>query len=232
MPKTIYDSLVFLSSQLLTDIVVYLPRLIMSMLILILGATLSNTFRKVVVKVLEALRVSNIFKKTPIEHFLKNAEVGGKVEEVIGSILYWLVMLVVIHTAVSVLGLSSLTVILGRVLSYLPTVVSAVIILFFGLLIAGVVESLVKGAVKSVDGKSARLLGKISSYAVMVVMVLAAISELGIAQEFILILFIGFVIMISLGFGLALGLGGKDLVSMMLNDWYKKFKSDIKSKKS
>ena len=230
MPKTIYDSLVFLSSQLLTDIVIFLPKLLMSMLVLVLGSALATTFKKVVVKLLETLRVSSAFKKTPVEHFLKDAEISNKIEEVLGSILYWLVMLVVIHTTVSILGLESLTIILGRVLSYLPTVISAVIILFFGLLISGVVESLVKGAVKSVDGKSARLLGKISSYAVMTVTVLAAISELGIAQEFILILFIGFVIMLSLGFGLALGLGGKELVSMVLSDWYKKFKNDTKSK--
>jgi len=229
MPKTIYESLVFLSSQLLTDIVVYLPKLLISMLVLVIGSALANTFRKVVIKLLETLRVSSAFSKTPVEHFLKDAEVGNKIEEIIGSVLYWLVMLVVIHTTVSILGLESLTIILGSVLAYLPTVVSAVIILFFGLLISGVVESLVKGAIKSVDGKSARLLGRISSYAVMTVTVLAAISELGIAKEFILILFIGFVVMLSLGCGLAIGLGGKDLVSMVLNDWYKQFKIDTKS---
>lgn len=230
MPRTMYESLVFLSNQLLTDIVIYLPKLLISMLVLVIGAALANTFRKVVIKLLEALRVSSAFSKTPVEHFLKDAEVGNKIEEVIGSVLYWLVMLVVIHTTVSILGLESLTIILGSILSYLPTVISAIIILFFGLLISGVVESLVKGAIKSVDGKSARLLGKISSYAVMTVTVLAAISELGIAKEFILIIFIGFIVMLSLGFGLAIGLGGKDLVSMALSDWYKKFKSDTKSK--
>ncbi len=230
MPKTIYESLIFLSSQLLTDIVIYLPKLIISMLVLVIGAALANTFRKVVIKLLETLRVSSAFSKTPVEHFLKDAEVGTKIEDIIGSVLYWLVMLIVIHTTVSILGLESLTIIIGGILTYLPTVVSAVLILFFGLLISGVVESLVKGAIKSVDGKSARLLGKISSYAVMTVTVLAAISELGIAKEFILILFIGFVVMLTLGFGLAIGLGGKDLVSMVLEDWYKKFKSDTKSK--
>ena len=191
MPNSIYDSLVFLSNQLLTDIVIYLPRFIMAILILVIGSALAKTFKKVSVKVMESLRVSKAFKKTPVEHFLKNAEIGNKLEEVIGSILYWAVMLVVIHTTVSVLGLTSLTILLTRVLSYLPTVLSAVIILFFGILIAGVVESLVKGSIKSVDGKSSRLLGKISSYGVMVVTVLAAISELGIASEFIFIIFIG-----------------------------------------
>ena len=197
---------------------------------LIIGSALAKTFKKVMIKVLDAMKVSSVFRKTPVEHFFVDTEMGGKIEDAIGSLLYWLVMLVVIHSTVSILGLTSLTVLIGKILEYLPTMLSAIIILFFGLLIAGVVESLVKGAVKSVDGKSSRLLGKISSYGVMVVTVLAAISELGIASEFIFILFIGFVITFSLALGLAFGLGGKDLVSKVLNDWYKKTKSEVSKK--
>lgn len=230
MQQQLYNSLAFLSNQLLTDLVIFLPKLIFSLAILVIGSALAQTFRQVVVKLLDALSVSRAFKKTPVEHFFKHADLGGKLEDVIGSVLYWLVMLVVIHSAVSVLGLTSLTVLIGKILAYLPTVLSAVIILFFGLLIAGIVESLVKGAIKSVDGKSSRLLGRVSSYAVMVVTVLAAISELGIAQEFIFILFIGLVITLSLAFGLAFGLGGKDLVNDVLRDWYKRTKSEVSKK--
>lgn len=230
MPAKMYETLVFLSNQILTDFVIFLPKLIMAFLVLVIGAALARTFKKVLVKLMETLRVSKAFKKTPVEHFLSDAELGGKVEEVIASVMYWLVMLVVLHTTVSILGLTSLTVLIGKILAYLPSLLSSVIILFFGLLIAGVVESLVKGAVKSVDGKSSRLLGKISSYAVMVVTVLAAISELGIAQEFIFILFIGFVMAFSLAMGLAFGLGGKDVISMALSEWYKKTKTEVEKK--
>lgn len=230
MSAKLYDTLVFLSNQVLTDLVIFLPKLIVAFLVLVIGAGLARTFRKVIVKLMEALRVSKAFQKTPVEHFLNDADLGGKIEEVVGTVLYWLVMLVVIHTTVSILGLTSLTVLIGKILAYLPSLFSSVIILFFGLLIAGVVESLVKGAVKSVDGQSSRLLGKISSYAVMVVTVLAAISELGIAQEFIFILFVGFVITFSLALGLAFGLGGKDVVNMALTEWYKKTKSEVSKK--
>ncbi len=230
MSAQVYDTLVFLSNQVLTDLVIFLPKLIIAFLVLVIGAGLARTFKKVVVKIMESLRFSKAFQKTPVEHFLTDAELGNRVEEVIGTVLYWLVMLVVIHTAVSILGLTSLTVLIGRILTYLPSLFSALIILFFGLLIAGIVESLVKGAIKSVDGKSSRLLGKISSYAVMVVTVLAAISELGIASEFIFILFVGFVITFSMALGLALGLGGKDVVNMMLTEWYKKTKSEVSKK--
>jgi len=53
-----------------------------------------------------------------------------------------------------------------------------------------------------------------------------AISELGIAKEFILVLFVGFVSFLALGMGLALGLGGQHMVKKMLDDWYGKFKKE------
>jgi hypothetical protein len=230
MAEKMYETLVFLSNQVLTDLVIFLPKLLIAFLVLLVGAALARTFRRVIVKLMETLRLSKAFKKTPIEHFLNDSELGGKIEDVIGSVLYWLVMLVVIHSTVSILGLTSLTVLIGRILSYLPSLFSSVIIVFFGILIAGLVESLVKGAIKSIDGKSSRLLGRISSYAVMVITVLAAISELGIASEFIFIIFVGFVVTVSLALGLAFGLGGKEVVSMALTQWYQKTKSEITKK--
>ncbi len=53
----------------------------------------------------------------------------------------------------------------------------------------------------------------------MVLAVMVAFSELGIARDFILILFIGMVIAIALGIGLAVGLGGQHLVRQLLESW-------------
>jgi Na+/phosphate symporter len=153
-----------------------------------------------------------------------------KLEVVIGGLVYWLVMLIVLHTTVSILGLEPLSQVLNTLLSYIPNVVSAILVLFFGVLLAGLVESLVKGAIRSIDGKAARLFGKITSYLVMSIAVLAAVSELGIARDFITILFVGFVATISVGLGLALGLGGQHVVRAMLDDWYQRVKKEVKGK--
>lgn len=202
------------------ELSVYLPRILAALIILLIGTAIAKAFKRVVIKLLEAARVSKLIEKTPVEHFIQNAEVGQKLEGVIGTVVYWILMLVVLQTAVAVLGLAPLTQILDRVLSYVPHVISAVLILFLGVIVAGVVESLVKGAIRSIDGQSALLLGKVASYLVMTMVVLAAISELGIAREFIMILFVGFVTTVSLGLGLALGLGGKDVVNTILTRWY------------
>lgn len=214
-------------SQSVSDIALFLPRLFAAIIIFLVGIALAGALRKLVVKLLDKVRFSSALKNTPVEHFVRSAELGQRVEDVLGSVVYWLVMLVVAQTSVSIMGLASLSGLLERILGYLPHVFSAVLVLFIGILISGLVESLVKGALRSLDAKSARALGKVASYSVITVVVLIALSELGIAQEFIFIIFVGFVSTLSLGFGLALGLGGKDLVGKLLKNWH----SDITSKK-
>jgi len=215
-----YESAWSFASQSLSDVAIYFPRIIGALLIFVIGAAVANWVRAFFVKILEKIRVATILKNTPIEHFLKNAELGHRIEDVIGSVFYWVVMLIIAQTSASVLGLNSLTVLLDRVLAYLPSIVSAVLVLFIGVLIAGWVEGLLKGTLKSINAKSARALGKVGSYLVVTIAIMIAISELGIAKEFIFILFVGFVAMLSLGFGLALGLGGKNLVGKLLERWY------------
>ena len=190
MQNSWYDSVSFLVSQSLADVAVYLPRILAALLLLIVGTLVAKLIKRSVVVLLGKMQLSKAIEKTPVDEFLKNADLGQRFEDIFGTVLYWLLMLIVIHTVVTVLGLSSLSFILERILSYLPRVLAAVIVLFFGILLAGVVETLVKGAIRSIDGKSGRTLGKVASYMVVIIAVLAAISELHIAQEFILILFI------------------------------------------
>lgn len=223
-----YSSLLGGGQGLLTEIVSYIPRIIGSLLILVIGAAVARFLKSLVMRLITTLSVSKAIKNTPVEHFFNVNGVTTKVEEAIGAIFYWISMLIVMYTAVSVLGLYSLSMLFEKILAYLPHILAAVVVLFFGLLLAGFVESLVKGSIRSIDGKSGRLFGKISSYLIMVITVLVAISELGIARDFILILFVGFITTISLGFGLALGFGGQDLVRKLLQEWYEKMKSDLK----
>ena len=61
------------------------------------------------------------------------------------------------------------------------------------------------------------LAGTIASSFTLVMFVLIAMSELGIASEFIMILFAGFVFAFALAAGIALGWGSKDIVSHSLS---------------
>lgn len=224
---TIQDSFTVTFANMFSQVGMFLPKFVAAILVLVLGTAIAKWLKSLTVKLLELLRISKGLQDTPIEAFLKHAEVG-KIEEVVGTVVYWLSMLVVLQTSVSLLGLQAISSVLEKLLGYTPNVVSAVLVLFFGVLLAGFVESLVKGTIQSVSGKSARLFGKVSSYMIMVISIMAAIAELRIAQQFISTLFMGFVFTLALALGLAFGLGSKNAVSEMMDEWYRNTKKDLK----
>ena len=205
-----------------------LPNILGAIVVASVGLILGNWVRSITIKSLQMLRFENLIKDSKFKAFLIKAEVTEKVEEVIGGILKWLIVLTFFIAATNILGLTTVSNVLGGVLSYVPNVVSAVIVMAIGVLLAGLIEGLVKGALATVDLKTSRLMGKIASYTVVTITTLAAFAELKIASSFINILFIGFVAMLALGFGLAIGLGAKDVIGQALSDWYKELKHDLK----
>ncbi len=205
----------------------FVPSLIGAIAVFAIGWIVAGWSKTLIIKLLETLRLSSLLKGTGVEKFLKKADITHKIEEAIGVAVKWLIILVFFIAAMNILGLTAVSLVLESILSYIPNVISAALILTIGVLIAGVVERLVKGAVGSVDVKSGRLFGKIASYTLVVFSALAAISELGIAQTLINTIFTGIIAALAIGFGLAIGLGAKDLVSKMLTEWYEKFRAEI-----
>ncbi len=222
------EAFLLASNNILTNILSYIPVFLAALIVFIIGLVVAKWAKILTVKILESLQLSTIVKKSGFEPFLKKAEIKVKLEEVLGGLVRWLVILVFFITTVNILGLTTVSLVLNNILAYIPRVVSAILVLTIGVLLAGLVESLVKGALAQIDLKTSRLLGKISSYLVVIFAALAAINELQIAQTLVNTLFIGFVAMLALGFGLAIGLGAKDLVAKMLEEAYDSFRKDIK----
>lgn len=215
-------------SNILTNVLSYLPTVVAALFVFLVGLVLAKWIKALVVKILDKIKLSTIIKKSGFEPFLEKAEITIKIEDILGGIVKWLIILVFFITTVNILGLTTVSLVLNNILGYIPRVVSAILVLTVGVLVAGLVEGVVKGALAQVDLKTARLLGKISSYIVVIFAALAAINELQIAQALVNALFIGVVGMLALGFGLAIGLGAKDLVANILEEWYKNFKREIK----
>ena len=214
-------------ANILTRFFGFLPSLLGALLVFFIGLILAKWGRALVVKVLGVLKLDRLIKKVGFSQFLSKADIKVKTEVFFGEVVRWLIIIVFFIASVNILGLTTVSSVLSGLLGYIPRIVSAVLILTIGVLLAGLVEGFIKGAVNQVDPKTSRLLSKVASYLVVIVSALAAVNELGIAQSLINTLFIGVIATLTLGIGLAIGLGAKELVSKVLMDWY----SDTKSKK-
>lgn len=187
--------------------------------ITLIGWVIARLVRRLVMSVFDVVRFSKIATDTPLEPYIHHPELLERVRQTCGAAAFWLVLLITLQTVVGMLGITALAIWLDRLFSVIPRILSALFVLVLGVIAAGLVESLIKAATRSIDAQWSRLLAKVMSYLVMVAVVLIAIAELGIASNFILILFIGIVFALALAFGLAVGFGAREVVAALLWDW-------------
>lgn len=218
------DSLSNALNQLLLGFASYLPNITGAVLLFVVGLVIAGWLKSIVTGILKVTNFHQLISNPAIKEFLKNAQLGSKLEEVLGEIVRWLTITLFFMTSMNILGLTTVTNFLNSIFSYLPNLAASVIILLIGAILSGVLEKLTKGFIGSYDLSLSRFMGKFVSYAVMIISCMAAIRQLGIAESFIDVIFTGLVATLALAFGLAFGLGGKDIVKNILEDWYSSFK--------
>lgn len=201
-----------------------LPKVFGAIIVFVIGLILAYWAKRFVVQLLKTLYLEKISKSLGVDKFLKKADVKLNLTELVGSVVNWLIVFVFFLAAVDILGLSSVSRILTNVLGYIPNVIAAALIFGAGYFVAGIVEGVVRGALASVDHDVAKPVGRIARWLIIIISFFAAVDQLQIARGLITTFFQGLTYTIVLVVGLSVGLGAKDLVSKVLDDWYEKIK--------
>jgi hypothetical protein len=192
-------------------IVMYLPNIIVSIVIFILGWVVAYVLGRFVSQVITALRVDRALKELHIDEVVERAGFKLNAGHFLGKLVEWFIVIVFLIASLEVLGLSQTTEFLRVVvLSYLPNVIIAAIILIFAALISNATYKIVVGSAMAARIPSAHFLGGISKWAIWIFALIAALQHLGVAPDLLSTLFNGLVYMLTIAGGLAFGLGGKD----------------------
>lgn len=133
------------------------------------------------------------------------------------ALLYWTVVFLFLSISGEMLGITFFSHVVELIVGFIPTLLSASLVFIFGVVISGIVEKVVKQQFKRLAPQQSVLAGTLASYSTLALFVLISLSELGIASDFILILFGGFIFATALAIGIAFGFGAKDLVSETLS---------------
>lgn len=201
-----------------------IPSVLGAVIVFSVGMVLAFWAKRLIVEVLRLVKLEKLSKSLGIDGYLSKAGTKLDLTQIVGGIVEWLIILVFFLTAVDILGLNVVARVLTSFLAYIPNIFAAALIFAAGYFIAGVVEGLVRGALSSVDHEIAKPVGKLSRWVIVVITFFAAVEQLQIARALVATFFQGLTYTIVLVVGLSVGLGAKDLVSRILNDWYDKFK--------
>ena len=211
-------------SEVWTSFVRILPSLLGAVVVFAIGLILAYWVKRLLLQGLRMVQLEKLTGMVGVDRYLAKAEIKLTFVELLGTIVEWIIILVFFLAVVDILGLSAVSMVLAQVLGYIPNVLAAALIFAAGYFVARLVDTLVRGALVSVDHDLARPVGKLARWVILVVTFFAAVDQLQIARGLISTFFQGLTYTVVLIVGLSVGLSAKDLVSRILTDWYEKIR--------
>lgn len=218
MNYTIFDSLKVAFVDMWAEVIQFLPTLVVAIVVLLVGAMIASALKRLTERVSKKIGLDNALDVAGVDNLTEKAGYKLSAGVFLGTLVKWFILLVFFIVALDILGLSEVTVFLRDVvISYLPQVIIAVLILMVAAIVANFVRGAVVASTKLAGMKRPDLFGKVAYVAIITMAVLAALNQLHIASDLIQTLFTGMVFAISLALGLAFGLGGRESASRVID---------------
>ncbi len=197
----------------------FTPKLLVAIVFFVIGWVLGAVIAKALEQVFTTLKIDNLLKSVGVEGFFKKAGMNLNSGYFIGQVAKWFIIVVFL--------LPSLNIVLGPdnqvasflangVLTFLPRVIIAALILIIAAIVADALRKTVTASARTINLSSANMLGAIAKYAIWIFAFIIALGQLGVADYYMNVLFTGIVAMLSIGGALAFGLGGKDAAARFI----------------
>jgi len=211
-----------------TKITAFLPELIGAIIIFVVGWIIARLVKLATEKLLNLVRFNKATEKTGVNKFLKKGEIVKAPSEIVGTLVYWFIMILVLIASLDALGLPIVSDMLNSIFLYIPNVVAAIIVLVLGFLMGSLLAAVVRTAASNAGLKNAEGLSNLSLYAIVVFAASIALIQLGIGEEIVASAF-GLVFgAAALALALAFGLGGRDVAADYLKRWLEEKKAPAK----
>jgi hypothetical protein len=197
----------------------FLPNLLGALVLLLIGFIVAKILQGIVKKLLQAMNVDEKLRSSDANRYVESVLPGSSVSSGVARVVFWLVFIFFVFTAIAALGIEALTGFMNDVLAYLPNVIAAILIFVVAALIAGAVAVAVRRFMG--DTPTGRIVSTVVPALVMVIALFMILNQLRIAEDIVIIAFACTMGALALGLALAFGLGGRGVAERMLEDAYR-----------
>jgi hypothetical protein len=195
---------------------VFLPSLLATLVILGVGWLVSRLVAAVSERLLMQLGLDRAAARLGVSETLREAGVSATPSHVVARLVFWILMLTFLLSAVETLGLSAVTATIDRLIGFLPNVIAAGLIFVLGLLLARLVRNLVSSGAAAAELAQAPRLGSLAEIAVAVVVGVVALEQLGIETQMVVTVITAVVGAIVVTVGVAFALGARPVIAHVL----------------
>jgi hypothetical protein len=213
------DSIFLALTNALNMFLTAIPLVIGAIVILAIGWILASIAARVVSTALAKAGVDRLYAQHGSSVY-GGAARSAKPSSIAGEVVKWVIRLVFLIAAANTLGLTQVSLLLNQIILWIPNLIVAAVVLLVAPILGRFLRGLIQSGAGEMGFTNGPLLGRIAEIAVIAFAVVIAINQVGIAANLVDTLFIGVVGALALAFGLAFGLGGRDVAAQLTQRWY------------
>lgn len=197
-----------------------LPRLLVSLVLVAVGVIIAYGAMRFVRAILRRVGLDRLADQTGFGRVLAGSGYENPASHLAGFVVFWAVLAVFLATAADALGLPQVSVIISNIISLLPPIALAALVLLIGFSMARTTRRSIEGVAERSRMVSARPLGAAAFYLVAALTTVVALSGLGV--DFTIVTAVVSVILAAFGTGLAvmLGVGARDVARNTVDGVY------------
>lgn len=184
----------------------FLPRVLATLSIVLVGWLIAVVLRVVTRRVLGLLRFNTLAQRAGAADVLRKAELPPA-DAVAGSVVFWLVFVGFLLSGLAALGFEGMEGLLAEFIRFIPRILVAVVILVLGLLAANFAWRATLLAAVNANLPSARLLSGGVRLMIVAMVVAMALEQIAVARTVVLTAFAISFGAIMLAVAIAVGIG-------------------------
>ncbi len=197
-----------------------IPNLLAALAIAVIGMMIARAVSKIIEKILGSIGLDKLAEKLQEIDVIEQYNINLKPSRIIGQIFYYVLLLIFLIAATDILGMPALSQLISDLINYVPSVITALVVLILGLLLANAIKTLVHSACRSVGIPSPQFIANFVFYFIFLTAMISALSQAKIDTDFVKnnlsIILGGGVAAFALGYGLA----SRDMMSNFLASFY------------
>ncbi|MFI6237475.1 hypothetical protein ACIBD9_28260 [Micromonospora sp. NPDC050784] len=196
----------------LRSVMLFLPKAVAFLAILVAGWLIAKAVLKIVEKVLERVGFDRAVERGGIRRALSRSRYDAS--DIVAKLVYYAVLLFTLQLAFGIWGPNPISDLLGAVISWLPRAFVAIVIVVVAAAIANAVKDIISGALGGLS--YGRVLATIASVFILGLGVIAALNQIGVATAVTTPVLIA--VLATIGGILVVGVGG-GLIRPMQSRW-------------
>ncbi len=213
--------------ELLLKFAAFVPNFFGALLVFLIGWLVSKLVAKFVQKLLKTIGADKLAEKLNQIEIVYKSKFKIVPSILLSRVLYYILLFIFIIAATDVLGMEAVSKLMGDLLNYIPSLLSAFLVLVIGIFLADFVKNIVLTACNSLGIPAANVIANVVFYFLFLNVAMITLSQAGIDTEFIQdnlsIILAGVVLAFAIGYGFA----SRQMAANILSSFYNKDKVKI-----